>query len=338
MKKLAILSVSVLMVLGWSLSLAGQPSLPVPVKVLLLPKFEVGNMEGDAPGEAQYFYEHYLKGSDGYELTSGSGTVYVKDGVALCKAGMGKISAALTTMEVLSDSRFDFSKAYILSVGCAGSAVETTVMGDVAVISAAVDYDLGHHADARELADPEGTTWFNDVDYDDSAVVLMDPQLTARVYALVKDTPLKTTEVTRSVMAATFEGADWAIRDPHVLLGTVVTSDNYWKGTHDHENALLMTSIYRCPDPFAMTEMEDVAVARAVKRMGMLERLILLRVSVNMDVFLKNVTPETLWGEHKPLQIASEDSTESADIFVTAMENMFQVGRRIIDPILEGGF
>ena len=121
MKKLAILAVSVLMVLGWSLSLAEQPSLPVPVKVLLLPKFEVGNMEGDAPGEAQYFYEHYLKGSDGYELTSGSGTLYVKDGVALCKTGMGKISAALTTMEVLSDSRFDFSKAYILSVGCAGS-------------------------------------------------------------------------------------------------------------------------------------------------------------------------------------------------------------------------
>ncbi|MGX8688720.1 MAG: hypothetical protein ACSW8K_13105, partial [bacterium] len=29
----------------------------LPVKVLILPKFEVGEMTGDFPGEAQYFYE-----------------------------------------------------------------------------------------------------------------------------------------------------------------------------------------------------------------------------------------------------------------------------------------
>ena len=51
------------------------------------------------------------------------------DGVALCVLGMGKVNAALTTMAVLSDGRFDYSQAYILSTGCAGSAAETTVMG-----------------------------------------------------------------------------------------------------------------------------------------------------------------------------------------------------------------
>ena len=33
------------------------PAEPLPVKVLILPKFETGNMTGDAPGEAQLFYE-----------------------------------------------------------------------------------------------------------------------------------------------------------------------------------------------------------------------------------------------------------------------------------------
>ena len=51
------------------------------------------------------------------------------DGVAFCVLGMGKVNAALTTMAVLSDGRFDYSQAYILSTGCAGSTAETTVMG-----------------------------------------------------------------------------------------------------------------------------------------------------------------------------------------------------------------
>jgi hypothetical protein len=33
----------------------------LPVKVLILPKFEVGEMSGDFPGEAQYYYEEYTR-------------------------------------------------------------------------------------------------------------------------------------------------------------------------------------------------------------------------------------------------------------------------------------
>ena len=46
------------------------------------------------------------------------------------------------TYAILSDERFDFSDAYIISTGCAGSAEGYGVMGDVYVITAAVDYDL----------------------------------------------------------------------------------------------------------------------------------------------------------------------------------------------------
>ena len=48
--------------------------------------------------------------------------LYVKDGVALYMLGMGKVNAALSTRAVLSDERFDFSQACIISTGCAGSA------------------------------------------------------------------------------------------------------------------------------------------------------------------------------------------------------------------------
>ena len=48
----------------------------------------------------------------------------VKDGVALYVTGMGKVNSALSLQAVLNDDRFDFSNAYIISTGCAGSAIE----------------------------------------------------------------------------------------------------------------------------------------------------------------------------------------------------------------------
>ena len=77
--------------------------------------------------------------------------MYYKDGVALCPVGQGKVTAALNTAAVLSDARFDFSEAYVLSVGCGGAAEGYGILGDVFVISAAVDFDLGHSADPREM-------------------------------------------------------------------------------------------------------------------------------------------------------------------------------------------
>ena len=341
MKKLFFIVLAFALMTICAVSLAEEAvsqALPLPVKVLLLPKFEVGEMSGDFPGEAQDYFEHYFTEADEYDLPYGSGKLYYQNGITMCVLGMGKINAALGTMAILSDNRFDFSKAFIISTGCAGSSSGNTVMGDVFLITAAVDYDLGHHADARELTDPEGTTWFPDADFVDAAVVRLNPELMDKVYALVKDAPVETTEVTRNFMRAAFDGADWAVRDPQVLRGTTVTGDNYWKGQYGHLNALRMVEVYQCPDPYVTTEMEEVAIAQTTERMGMLDRLIIIRGSVNMDAFMLGTTPESLWGNADAITLASEESVEAADIFETAMRNNFNVSRMIIDQILTGQF
>ncbi len=314
----------------------------IPVKVLILPKFEVDQMSGDFPGEAQYYYERYLDGAESYEIPGGTegSRLYVRDGVALYVLGMGKVNAALSTVAVLSDARFDFSDAYIISTGCAGSAMGSTVMGDVFVISAAVDYDLGHHADIREMEDQTAETWFYDKDFAGAAVVRLNPELTDKVWEVVRDLPMETTEKTRNYMSAAFGGAEWAIRDPKVLRGTTVTADNYWKGAYDHANALKMIQMYECSEPYVTTEMEDIAVCAAARRMGLLDRLIVLRDSVNMDVFMLGNTPERLWGPEYDgeTDLASEENLEAADIFSTAMKNNFTAGSAVIDAILAGSF
>lgn len=338
MKRKAIAILLALVCLVLCLSVSACTSAPVKIKVLILPKFEVEEMAGDFPGEAQHYYEAYCQGGSEYDIrgSQDGSSLYVKDGVALYVTGMGKVNAATSLTALLTDSRFDFSDAYILSTGCAGSSWEGTVMGDVFLITAAVDYDLGHHADPRDMTVSKDTTWFHDPSYDSSACKLLDAALTEKAYALVKDIPLETTVKTRAYMAAALPDADWASRDPQVLLGTTVSSDNYWKGAYDHANAVKQVETYGCPDPYATTEMEDVALAVVADRMGILDRLLMIRVSVDLDIFMNGATPEALWGEGEPLELASEESVESADIFETAMENVFRVGSVLVDAMCAG--
>ena len=350
-----------------SLLLSACGSSPKKIKVLILPKFEIGEMTGDMPGEAQLYYEEYLNGAEEYEIEGGhkDNKLYVKDDIAMLITGESKVNSALSLDAALRDERFDYSDAYIISTGCAGSGTETTVMGDVFIITATVDYDLGHQADIRDMQSNERssalsdenreeessetseeghtegspgekqneTTWFHDETWDDVSYKILNQELTEKAFSLVKDTKLETTENTRKYMAKGFQNADWATRDPMVQKGTAATSDNYWKGAYDEANARLVAETYNCPDPYAVTEMEDNALAVALDHMGMLDRFLIIRCSVDMDVFMNGSTPETLWGGQEAENLAEE---ESADIFETAMHNNFKVGSQVIDAILEG--
>ena len=98
-----------------------------------------------------------------------------------------------------------------------------------------------------------------------------------------------------------------------------------------------MTKTYGPPDPYALTEMEDVALAVVMDRMGMLDHFLIIRDAVNMDVFMRGMTPALLWGnDHQADSLTSESSEEAADIFATAMKNCFVVTKIVIDAILNG--
>ena len=313
----------------------------VKVKALILPKFEIGELTGDFPGEAQKYYEAYFMNSDAYDIKGGApgSKLYVnRDGLAMYVNGVGKLRNAIMTTNILNDSRFDFSQAYIISVGCGGSAIEYATMGDVVIGSATVDYDRGHSVDSRELLNSEAeVTWFPSTADDRATCSFMLNQcLVDKVYNLVKNVKIYTTPKTRAFMAKNFSDAKWAVREPKVLRGTIVTSDNYWKGIYGHNNALAKCKAYNCPDPFAITEMEDHAVATAVERSGLLDRYIVIRVSVNTDVFMNGETPESMWNESFMSKVQKKGSAELADIFQTAMENNFAVGSIVIDNILHG--
>ena len=314
---------------------------PIKIRALILPKFEIGELTGDYAGEAQLFYEAFFMDADAFEIAGGQKEypLYInRDGLALCVTGQGKVKSAVRLAAILCDGRFDFSDAYIISVGCCGNAVNICNIADVSIISATVDFDLGHTADVRDLRDPDrSVTWFHDESFDPSSHRILNRRLTDKVYELTKDIRLDTSDALRDLMALQFNHEVWAVRDPMVIKGTSVTGDNYWKGIHGHNNAVAVAEFYHCPDPFTATEMEDNALAVVADDFGLLDRFICIRAGVNVDVFLGGDTPESLWGGAVLPDETGVDIFEGVpDIFAFGMNNCFKVGARVVEAIFNG--
>ena len=315
----------------------------LPVRVLIVPKFEIEHIAGDFPGEGQLFYEHYCAGCAEIKVPHAppSARFYYnpENAVALLLTGTGKTAAGLSLMSLLAWDAYDFTDTVIVSVGCAGGSTGTSVYGELVLVTAACDLELGHHTGARELTDPaRGLTWFpDDTTFSAYNCKLMNAQLAEKVYPLIKDLPLRTTETAKRVLARTFPGEEWAARAPQVMKGTAVTADSYWKGTEDHLNAIAAVRHYECPDPYAVSDMEEIAVMNSAACFGLNDRVVSLRVIVNLDTFLKGESPESLWlGTQGYDDHVTQENSETLDIFSPGMENLFDAGKIVIDAALAG--
>lgn len=312
------------------------------ISVLIVPKFEIGEISGDFPGEAQLFYERYCPGCEeiAIEHLPAGARFYANEdgGTAILVTDSCKSAAALSLAAVLSSDLYDFSGAYIVSVGCGGGSAEVCTLGDVVVVTASCDYDLGHHVELLERERPgDLLTWFPDDSFLAYACKRLDADLCERVYELIRDCPLQTTETARHILEENFSDGDAPLRDPAVIRGTSVTGDNYWKGSYGHEAAKAITEYYGCADPYAVTEMEDISIANTAECFGLLDRVITLRVIVNMDIFLEGESPEGLWaGEDAFSEKVQEDNSETLDIFEPAMHNLADTAGMVIDALLAG--
>ncbi|MBP3893462.1 MAG: hypothetical protein J6D34_05395 [Atopobiaceae bacterium] len=307
-----------------------------------MPKFEIGEMSGDFPGEAQLFYGQYCAGCDEIAIPSSTPTArfFMNEdtGVGLLLTGAGKTAAGLSLASLLTWDAYDFSDTTIVSVGCGGANTGSFVPGDVIVVTAACDADLGHRTDEGELTSPDSSrTWFPDESYSEYSYEPLNSELCEKTYQLLKDCRLRTTKTVTRVLEENFPGEGWAQREPCVAKGTVVTGDSFWKGRADHANAGFIAEYYGCPDDYAVTDMEEIAIMNAAECFGLQDRVISLRVLVNFDTFLKGESPESLWLDGTDFGAsAADDDGETLDIFEPGMENLFDAGRIVIDALLEG--
>lgn len=310
------------------------------MKTLIVTHFEVGEMTGDFPGEAQFFYEHYCAGGHEYK-TAGGVALFTdrEDETGLCVTGSGKVATALCLSSLFSDERFDFSDTLILGAGCAGGSYEFCVPGDVCVVYDAVDFDLGHSAGLSDFgagAEEDETGWFRDFSYDENAHKKLNAALADSIFCLLKESTFtpQTTEQTAKTAARNGLPA----RKPEIIRGTAVTGDNFWKGRFLHSRAVKIAESYGAAYPYAVCEMEDAAMAVTASRFGLLDNLAVIRVCVNTDIFTDGETPYTLWRENSGFNSGVEngDTSETSDLFPVAMESLFAAGKIICEANAKG--
>lgn len=305
----------------------------IKLSVLVMPCFEVGSLEDDVAGEAQLIYQRYFIGADEFPITSSPSpaSLYVKDGLGLFLLGQGKLSASVNLTMLLSDPRFDFSETLFIVSGCCGGSFENTVPGDVVLVTSVFDYDMGHHTDIRE-GTGSSFTWFPEPEYTDLSRFFLNRELLSSVANVTKTLDLRTTERAVACMERNFPELPRPLRDPKVIPGSAAAADNYWKGIYDHEKAKRMAEVYECPDEYAVTDMEDSAVAFVLEKFGMLDRLIIFRACVNVDVYIDGATPESAW-EGQSLVVSEDGFDGFSDIFPVAMENELKVVSAVIEEL-----
>ncbi len=317
---------------------AAARSKPILVKVVVVAMFEVGNDEGDQPGELQYWVERdHLDRV--YPLAAGYHGVRMNgEGEMAVLTGQGTAHAAATIMALGLDPRFDLSRAYWLVAGIAGGSPDRISLGSAAWARWVVDGDLGYEIDAREIpADwPTGyiplrkTRPFEPPAAPlEGQVYALNTELAEWAYNLTRNTPLADSDRLKEVRAH-FDGAA-AQQPPAVIVGDEVSSSTYWHGKlSDAWAAEWMRYFTGGQGQFATTAMEDTGTLQSLRGLanaGRVDwnRILVLRTVSNFD--------------QQPRGMSATDSLAhqrigSYSAYLPSLESAYRVGHVVVHELL----
>jgi purine nucleoside permease len=234
---------------------------------------------------------------------------------------MGKVNSSASMQAILLNPAFDFSKAYYLVTGVAGTPPSRGTIGDVSWGSWLVDYDLGHRW-APEENTPGAPTFMPRKGYEAYRRFQLNPALLGWAMQLSAGTPLLDSDSARAYRLRYPEPR--ARQAPTVGKGTHMTGDTFFHGPGLSKEAQYIAKLYGADD-YVITEMEAAAITLVVQRTHGIERVMSLRGAVNFD---QGSPRETT------LQHLDPAPGETAGGFAETVENIARVGGRVVDHIV----
>src|ERR1700677_2011165 len=124
----------------------------LPVRVVVVTTFELGNDTGDTPGEFQAWVERLpLPQTIPFPLGNRALRYNAEKQVLGIVTSEGSLRAAASIMALGLDERFDLSKAYWLVPAIAGIDPNYASVGSAAWAEWIIDRDLNFEIDAREI-------------------------------------------------------------------------------------------------------------------------------------------------------------------------------------------
>ncbi|WKN30412.1 purine nucleoside permease [Porifericola rhodea] len=314
----------------------------IPVKVVVLAMFELGEATGDRPGEFQYWAERLPLDSvisfpQGYRDLRYNADKQVLGMVT----GIGTARAAASVMALGLDERFDFSNTYWLVAGIAGVDPQDASVGSAAWAEWVIDGDLSHEIDAREIPDDwqtgyvplrSATPYEQPLPEDnEGAAFQLNPSLVEWAYQLTKDTPLDDNENITNFRAL-YKGHPNAQRPPFVLKGDQLAAMTYWHGKLMNQWANDWTDYWTQGEGnFVTSAMEDTGTLTSLSFLSKankvdLDRVMVLRTASNYTMQYEGISAaESLSGE----KLKGKGYTA----FLPSLEAAYKVGSQVVNEI-----
>jgi purine nucleoside permease len=317
---------------------------PIPVRVVVVTTFEVGDDTGDVPGEFQYWVERLpLPETLPFPQAYRHLRFDAARGVLGIVTGEGAERGAASIMALGSDPRFDLSKAYWVVAGIAGVDPNAASVGSAAWANWVVNGDLAFELDARDMP-ASWTTGIvpfdqtmpyappapaNDSMHGQLAYAL-DANLVDWAYHLTASTPLSDDAVLRAIRAPYARYAN-AARAPFVLRGDALAGDRYWIGASMNAWAERWVSYWTGGrGTFAMTAEEDAGIMQSLTFLAQAQRVDTHRVLV-----LRTASDYAMPGDRGDAAglLAQDASTKGESAYREALESAYRVGSPVVNEL-----
>jgi len=309
---------------------------PIPIKVVVVAMYEIGEVTGDTPGEYQFWVER--RGLEPMPFPLGVRDLHLgDDGVLAVCTGGGVTNATATIMALGLDPRFDLSKSYWVIAGIAGGDPADVSLGTGAWADYVVDGDLLYEIDAREIPDgwpygliPLGAKAPNEKDTGwtvDTIVYRLNPDLVAWAYELTRAHPVADSSGIAEFRAQ-FEGYAAATEPPFVTIGGSLGASTYWHGEKLNDWANDWMRLHSGGESnFMMSNMEDNGTLTALARLGKTGR-----VDPNRVLVLRTASNFSM---PRPGETAAWSTTaEYPENGRPALEAAYSLGSRVVDALV----
>jgi purine nucleoside permease len=339
----------VLCILVTSLGMArvnAAGSAKLPVRVVVVTTFELGNDTGDTPGEFQAWVERLpLPQTLPFPLGNRPLRYNAAKQVLAIVTGEGSLRGAASIMALGLDERFDLSNAYWLVPAIAGIDPTYASVGSAAWAEWIIDRDLNFEIDAREIP-PDWSTGHIPLgrskpfqpptpDLDRPTAVNgyhLNPELVEWAYQLTRNVHLDDTPALKSIRAG-YARYPNALKPPFVLKGDEVSASDWWLGERMNTLAQQWMAYWSGDKGHAVTTaMEDCGILTSLTSLSRahrvrLDRVLVLRTGSDYTVPASGQTVTQLLASE-----ANEDAALSA--YVPALEAAYRVGSTVVNEIV----
>lgn len=311
---------------------------PLPVKIVIVTMFEIGQDSGDVAGEFQLWKERrHLHVRLPFPQSYHDLYYNSESQILGMVTGIGNIRSASATMALGLDPRFDLRHAYFIVAGIAGIDPHQASIGSVAWARYLVDGDLAHEIDAREIPGNWKTGYFprdkqgpNDSSMPAPSGEMFEINSGLRdwAYRLTKDMVLPDDHQIATERAR-YAGFPMAQRPPFVLKGDNLAALTFWHGAMltdwAHDWVRYWTE---GKGEFVTSAMEETGTYQAILNLDRIGR-----VDKNRFMVLRAGSNYTM----PPPGVAAADyllrENEGYAGLGASVENLYQVGSRVIDEL-----